>query len=57
MGYRKSMQRRWIAGLVLVGAATGGIYLATRGDDHASSAKAPPEAAPDRNTPVAQRNV
>jgi hypothetical protein len=50
MGYRKSMQRRWIVGVVLVAAASAGVYLATRGGDRVSSA-AQPSAAPDRNAP------
>jgi hypothetical protein len=53
MGYRKSMQRRWIAGLVLVAGASAGLYLATRGDDKASSAAQTTQGpAPERNAPV-----
>jgi hypothetical protein len=52
MGYRTSMQRRWIIGLVLVGAASGGLYVATRGGDRASSATESETATPERNAPT-----
>lgn len=57
MGYRKSMQRRWIAGLVLVSAASAGLYLATRGGDKASSAPETTAAneTPERNAPVQRK--
>ncbi len=50
MAYRKSSHRRWIAGVALVGAASAGLYLATRGGDSTSSAapKTPSREAPRR---------
>src|SRR4051794_1839372 len=51
---RRSSQRRWITGVVLVAAATGGLYLATRGGGRASSAPSA-QGAPQRQAPVAAR--